>query len=117
MRGVNLDVFDFDYDLTGAGFFLNADEKVYGRYGGRGARVRGVAPGSAAARAGLRPDDVLLSVGGLPVASIADAQYALHRAPARGKVPVAWRRQGRECSASLELAGGWRKTDLSWRWS
>src|SRR5690242_16460520 len=37
MRGVNLDVFAFDYDLTWAAFFLNADEKVYGRFGGRDA--------------------------------------------------------------------------------
>jgi predicted metalloprotease with PDZ domain len=37
MRGVNLDVFAFDHDLTWAAFFLNADEKVYGRFGGRDA--------------------------------------------------------------------------------
>lgn len=35
MRGVNLNVFDFDYDLTWAGFFMNGHEKIYGRYGGR----------------------------------------------------------------------------------
>jgi serine protease Do len=35
MRGVNLDVFAFDYDLTWAGFFLSADETIYGRFGGR----------------------------------------------------------------------------------
>jgi hypothetical protein len=35
MRGVDLDLFDFDYDLTWMGFFLNADGFVYGRYGGR----------------------------------------------------------------------------------
>jgi serine protease Do len=38
MRGVNLKVFDFDYDLTWMGFFLNANEKVYGRFGGRDAK-------------------------------------------------------------------------------
>lgn len=43
MRGVNLNVFDFDYDLTWVGFFLNAQQRVYGRYGGRDA-------GEAAAR-------------------------------------------------------------------
>ena len=37
MRGVNLNVFDFDYDLTWAAFFMNANEKIYGRYGGRDA--------------------------------------------------------------------------------
>jgi serine protease Do len=37
MRGVNLDVFAFDHDLTWAAFFLSADEKIYGRFGGRDA--------------------------------------------------------------------------------
>ncbi len=31
----DLNVFDFDYDLTFMVFFLNADEQVYARYGGR----------------------------------------------------------------------------------
>lgn len=35
MRGVNLRLFDFDYDLTWHGFFLNHRGHVYGRYGGR----------------------------------------------------------------------------------
>jgi hypothetical protein len=37
MRGVDLNVFQFDYDLTWFAFFLDADQRVYGRYGGRGA--------------------------------------------------------------------------------
>jgi hypothetical protein len=37
MRGVNLNVFDFDYDLTWAALFMNADETIYGRFGGRDA--------------------------------------------------------------------------------
>jgi hypothetical protein len=37
MRGANLNVFEFDYDLTWAAFFMNADEEIYGRYGGRDA--------------------------------------------------------------------------------
>ena len=35
MRGVNLNVFEFDYDVTWMGFFLTADERVLGRFGGR----------------------------------------------------------------------------------
>ena len=35
MRGVDLDLFEFDYDLTWMAFFLNAEGKVYGRFGGR----------------------------------------------------------------------------------
>jgi serine protease Do len=32
---VDLNLFEFDYDLTFMVFFLNAEKKVYGRYGGR----------------------------------------------------------------------------------
>src|SRR5438874_4151277 len=35
MRGVNLDVFEFDYDLQWMAMFVSADERVLGRYGGR----------------------------------------------------------------------------------
>ncbi len=35
ITGVDLGLFEFDYDLTWMGFFLNADGKVYGRFGGR----------------------------------------------------------------------------------
>lgn len=33
MRGLDLATFDFDYDLTWAGLFLDADGRVHGRYG------------------------------------------------------------------------------------
>lgn len=81
----------------------------------RGDRVRSVQPGSPADRAGLRAGDLLMRLNGLPVASFADAQYALHRAPARGKIEASWRRGGAEMKGSLELADGWRKTNLTWR--
>ena len=32
---LDLNLFEFDYDLTFTVFFLNADGKVYARYGGR----------------------------------------------------------------------------------
>ena len=35
MKGVSLTQFQFDYDLTWAVFFLNADGTIYGRYGTR----------------------------------------------------------------------------------
>jgi serine protease Do len=216
MRGVNLNVFDFDYDLTGMAFFMNADEQVYGRYGGRtpdsgkpvvslaglrhalaaalnahrraprakpaaktppprtpeeypasqrfparacfhchhvyefrrqslqaagkwkldevwvyplpgnvgltlevdrANRVRGVAAGSAADRAGLRRGDALRRLNGYPIASYADVQYALHRAPVQGQVTVSWERAGQVREGKLTLAPGWRETDVSWRWS
>lgn len=35
MRGVDLRLFDFDFDLTWAAFFMNAEGYILGRYGGR----------------------------------------------------------------------------------
>jgi hypothetical protein len=214
ITGVDLNLFDFDYDLTWMAFFLSPDEKVYGRYGGRdasgpdarlslaglrhalgaalaahrregqakppprpgklllaenypaarrlgnggcihchqvnefrrearkaagewrredlwayplpenagltldvdrGDRVRLVRPESPAARTGLRPGDTLKRLNGLPVASFADVQYALHRAPAKGQVAVRWLRDGKEMAGQLGLAEGWKKTNLTWR--
>jgi hypothetical protein len=213
IAGADLNVFDFDYDLNFMAFFLNADEQVYGRYGGRdaksaearlslaglryalaaaldahrrrpravpqpkskplrverylaarhlkrgecihchqvyefrreqekaagkwnreevwryplpenvgltldvdqGDRVRSVAKGSAAERAGLRGGDLLRTLNGGTVASLADAQYALHRAPVQGETAVTWRRDGKEMTGRLRLAAGWRHTNITWR--
>src|SRR5262249_36637086 len=215
MRSVNLDLFDFDHDLTWMGFFVDPQWRVLGRYGGRdadsaegrvslaglryamkralekhgsgkagpvpkldkprtvmdyaaakqlpekacvrchqvsdlrrqtlqaqnkwsldelwvyplpenvgltlqvdqGDKLERVKNGSAAAKAGLRKGDRLLSVNGLSIASFADLQYALHRAPARGKLSVTWERGDETMKADLTLTDGWRKTDVSWRWS
>ena len=38
ITGADLNIFDFDHDLTWAGFFMNADGLVYGRFGGRDAK-------------------------------------------------------------------------------
>jgi hypothetical protein len=35
VRGADLNVFDFDFDLTWAAFFMNGHEHIYGRFGGR----------------------------------------------------------------------------------
>jgi predicted metalloprotease with PDZ domain len=207
---MDLRLFEFDYDLTWYCFFLNADETVYGRYGGRdatdaearistkglrfamdralaahksppapkalpgkpvraedfaaakshrgcihchnvnefrradakaagtwdresvwvyplpenvgvtldvdvGNRVKAVAKASAADRAGVKPGDALVKLNGYPVASFGDASYALHKAPAKGTIPLTWARDGEELSGTLELAEGWRRTNLTWR--
>jgi hypothetical protein len=216
ISGADLNVFDFDYDVTWMAFFLNADEKIYGRYGGRdasgpdsrlslagfkyalsaaleahrrdpgakpegqpakplyvddypaakrfargecihchqvyeirrehrratgqwqrdeawvyplpenvgltlevdrGNHVRAVAAESPAARAGLKPGDVVQTLNDLAVASFADAQYALHRAPAKGSIPLSWLRDGRPLKATVEVADGWRRTNPTWRTS
>jgi S1-C subfamily serine protease len=223
MRGVNLDIFDFDFDLTWAALFLGSDQEVYGRYGGRdassadsrlslaglryamaaalathsqrplrkgvgtlfavpeakriltpfaadqypaarrrppnscihchqvydfrrealqaegkwqrdqlwvypvpenvgltldrdkGDRIRKVGEHSAAARAGLRAGDQLRTVNGVAVASEADVQYGLHRAPDAGAIHMVWLRDGATIEGRLALSPGWRRTDLSWR--
>lgn len=81
----------------------------------QGDRVKAVAADSPAARAGLRPGDMIQRVNGRPVASIADLMYGLHLAPAAGSVSVAFDRDGTERTATLNLAAGWKKSDLSWR--
>lgn len=81
----------------------------------RGDRVAAVAGGSAADKAGLRVGDRLRTLNGFAVASFADAQYALHRAPARGHIPFTAERDGRPWDGRLELAPGWRETNITWR--
>jgi hypothetical protein len=80
-----------------------------------GDRVKSVAPRTAAAVAGLKPGDRLTRLNDYPVASFADATYALHKAPVQGAIPATWVRDGKESSATLDVAKGWRKTNLTWR--
>lgn len=210
IEGTDLRRFEFDYDLTWYVFLLNADETIYGRYGGRdatgdtsrntlkglrhaltralevhrtppapqspagaplrpedipaakrhkgcahchnikeflradakaagtwdraevwaypppdnvgivvdldaGDRVKSVRPGSPAETIGVRAGDTIRRLNGYPVASFADASYALHKAPAKGSIPITWVRGGAEKSGALELADGWRKTNITWR--
>jgi hypothetical protein len=76
-----------------------------------------VAADSSAARAGLKAGDVLRHLGTTAVASVVDVQYALHHAPPVGRIRVAYQRGTAMEQADVELAEGWRKTDLTWRWS
>lgn len=80
-----------------------------------GDRVHSVRLDSPAARAGLQAGDRLRTLNGYSVASFADATYGLHQAPARGRIPVTWERQGRRHEGVLDLGPGWRKTNLTWR--
>jgi hypothetical protein len=206
---MDLRLFEFDWDLTWFCFFLNADETIYGRYGGRdassaearlslkglhytmeqalvshksppkaeprvgkpsrpedfaaarkhrgcihchnvkeferaehkqagtwtrdelwvyplpenvgitldierGNHVQKVLPDSPAARAGLKAGDILQQFAGRRVASIGDAMYALHKTTS-GPIPVLWSRDGKEQSGKIEVADGWRKTNITWR--
>src|SRR5262249_13365512 len=83
----------------------------------QGNKVRTVGGGSPARQAGLLPGDTLMSLNGLPVASFADVQHALHLAPAQGTIAVRWQRDGQTMAAELKLHPAWRRTDISWRTS
>jgi S1-C subfamily serine protease len=81
----------------------------------RGNVVKRVKERSPASVSGLAAGDVLRRLGGVPIHSFADAQFALDRAPKSGTVEVVWRRGDKERTAKLTLADGWRKTDIGWR--
>jgi serine protease Do len=82
-----------------------------------GNRVVSVQPKSAADKLGIKPNDLLRSVGNAPVTSIADVQFALHKAPKSGNLAIRWQRDAKEMNGSIALAENWRQTDVSWRWS
>jgi hypothetical protein len=77
--------------------------------------VKRVEPDTPAAKIGLRAGDVVQKLGSEQVRSFADAQYAHDHAPKSGAIEIAWKRDDKEMSDKLELAEGWKKTDISWR--
>ncbi len=83
----------------------------------RGDRVVSVERKTPAANLGIKAKDVLLRIGMTPIASVADVQHGLHKAPKNGEVPIIWKSGADERKGVLTLAEGWRKTDVSWRWS
>ena len=81
-----------------------------------GRRIERVLDGSAAQRAGLQPGDVLESLNGQAILSIADIQFVLHFLPADGaKLRAEVRRGDQLVDASLELAKPWRVSAAGWR--
>lgn len=81
----------------------------------RGDLIKSVKSDSAAAKAGLTASDIIAKLNGFTVASFADATYALHKGPKSGTIPVEWKRGNEAMSGKLELAEGWRKTNITWR--
>jgi hypothetical protein len=80
------------------------------------ATVREVARGTAAAKAGLKPGDEIVSLEGQPLLSIADVQWVLQHAPQPAKLQAEVLRGGRRKQLSVSLPAGWRRqTDISWR--
>jgi hypothetical protein len=81
------------------------------------ATVKEVKPETPAATAGFRAGDVILSLAGQPLLSIADAQWVLHQtAPDGGKVVATVKRGTETREVTLLLPAGWRtRGDIAWR--
>jgi hypothetical protein len=84
--------------------------------GEEAAKVESVATGSIAAKAGLQPGDEIISLGGQPLISIADVNWALHGAPESSGLSAVVKRSGEKKTVRLELPANWRaKSDISRR--
>jgi serine protease Do len=213
ITGVDLNLFEFDYDLTWAAFFMNGSGKVYGRYGGRDAKgpdtrnsltglrfamqaaleehrrdpqarpagpakapvlvenfpsaknvrngcihchqvkeilrqeqfnertwnrdnvytyplpenvgitldvdrgnlVKSILENSPAGKVGVKAGAILRTLNHVPIHSFADAQYALHKAPKEGQIPIAWESAGQTKTGNLEVSQNWKRTNITWR--
>jgi predicted metalloprotease with PDZ domain len=115
---LDLNLFEFDYDLTFMVFFMNAEEKVYARYGGRDAE----SPDGRHSLAGL--DYTMKSV--LAMHERADKAFAPKSgATARFIKDVGGSRRGGRClhchqvkevlAADLRKRGQWRH-EMAWRY-
>ncbi len=81
------------------------------------ASVVRVEPGTAAAQAGFQKGDVIQTMNGQPLLSIADVQWVLHLVPGGGgPVKATVLRDGKPREIMLALFPGWRqRDDISWR--
>ena len=80
-----------------------------------GNRILGIVPGSPAAKAGLKKDDLIRTVQGQPVVTAFDIQYGLNEVGADNRLAITAERQGRELHFDLEMPADWRQRDVSWR--
>jgi serine protease Do len=97
----------FRYPLPeNLGFTLEVD---------RGNVIAKVKDKSSASAAGLDVGDIVQRLGGVPIHSFADAQYALDRAAKAGSIDIVWRRGDKSLKASMPLSEGWRKSEIAWR--
>ncbi len=81
------------------------------------ASVLRVVEGSLAAKAGFRAGDVIETLEGQPLLSLADVQWVLHHvSPDGGSVKAAVKRDGKPLEIALDLPKGWRqRDDIAWR--
>ena len=80
-------------------------------------RIESVLPDSAAAQAGVRANDVLLSADGQRILTLADFARVLELTPNKdASLPVQLRRGEESLNITLKLSGTWhRSQDPSWR--
>jgi len=94
-------------ESTSTGFGLRlqnispADARELKLESSRGALIADVDQGSPAARAGLRPGDVIVRVGREPIATATDAQRELTKVPSRGTAFLRVLRDGQETFVSV----------------
>jgi S1-C subfamily serine protease len=81
----------------------------------RGNVIQRVAAGMVGARAGIQPGDIIRKLAGVPIHSLADLQFALDRAPQKGKLGLRRERAGKTHEGTIDLPDAWRKSDVTWR--
>ena len=85
---------------------LGADEaRAAGLPDTQGARIMEVQPESPAARAGLQPGDVIVSIDGKPVPDRVSLRTRTSLLPLGARVPVQFYRAGRQRSAEVTITG------------
>jgi hypothetical protein len=89
------------------GFSLDPTEK---------AKVKSVAPQSAADKCGLRSGDDIVLFEGQPMISLADIQWVLQNAASPATLKLEVDRDGKRVPLVMKLEKDWRrKSDISWR--
>ena len=71
-------------------------------YRGKGVRINGVKPGSAAEKSGLRAGDIIIAVGGKRVEDPKTAQRLLEKASSKRPVPLLIYRNGQNLYLALQ---------------
>lgn len=79
--------------------------------------VKAVTENTAASLAGFKAGDIIESLAGQPLLSIADVQWVLHHSSGEGvSLPAVVRRGSAVQTLTLKLEAGWRrKDDIAWR--
>ena len=77
--------------------------------------VEKVIQGSFAETVGVKAGDVVQTMNGQPIISIADMQWVLHNLPSTSELRIEVQRDGQAVVKTLSLSGDWKKSDISWR--